>query len=313
MGHAFVVFNPVAGRSSDGLRQKIADHLEEAGWSFEIYETTGREQVARVVETALERAGRDLVVAAGGDGTVAGVAGGLIRTGVPMGVLPLGTGNVFSRELGIPERIREALSLLTGDHGTMRVDAMEVEGQFFLLNVSAGLSSMMMRGTATKDKRRLGRLAYVWTGLQKIAGHQPHRFSLTIDGQHHVQRAAEVIVANSGALGDPSFRWSPEVELNDGRVDVGVVRARSAWDYLQVAFALVLRGQPDVGTIQHLIAERNVIVDATPRLPMQGDGQFIGYPPVEVKVVPNALYVVVPGETAEGLVLAKGLNPSHRG
>lgn len=313
MGYAFVVFNPVAGRSSEELRELIADHLEGEGWRFEIYETTGREQVDGVVETALERAETDLVVAAGGDGTVAAVAGGLIETGVPLGVLPLGTGNVFAREIGIPERIPEALGLLTGDHRTLRVDAMQVEGRFFLLNVSAGLSAMMMRGTATTDKRRFGRLAYVWTGLQKIAGHQPHRFSLTIDGQRHVLRAAEVIVANSGALGDPSLRWSPEVELDDGRIDVCIVRARSARDYLQVAYAFVLGRQSEVGTIEHLIAERAVIVEATPRLPVQGDGQFIGYPPVEVTIAPGSLRVAVPVDSGEGLQLFRRLDPSHDG
>lgn len=227
MARAFVVFNPVAGASCDSVCQTIEDHFGGAGWSYGIYETTGEERIARVVRGAVERDEVDLVVAAGGDGTVAGVAGGLVDTAVPLGVLPLGTGNVFARELGIPEGTQAALELLTGDHLLLCVDAMQVEGQCFLLNVSVGLSGEMMRATARRDKRRYGRLAYAWVGLRTIVGYQPHRFELTLDGERQVVRAAELTIANSGAMGDPALRWSPEVELDDGHMDVCIVRARS--------------------------------------------------------------------------------------
>lgn len=294
MVRAFIVFNPVAGGSGDSVRQGIEDHFAGAGWDYQIYETTGEEQIARVVDEAVEGEGVDLVVAAGGDGTIAGVAGGLVDTGAPLGVLPLGTGNVFARELGIPEGTQAALELLTGDHWLVSVDAMEVGGRFFLLNVSVGLSGEMMRTTARRDKRRYGRLAYAWVGLRTIVGHQPHRFGLTIDGERRAVRASELAIANSGAMGDPALRWSPEVELDDGRIDVWIVRARSVFDYLQVGAAVVLGRQSEVPTMRHFIAEERVVVDTPRWLPVQGDGEFVGYPPVEVNVVPGAVEIAVP-------------------
>jgi len=299
---AYVVFNPVAGESGDHVCPVVESHLEAAGWDFEIYETTGDERIASVVDRALEQDELDFVVAAGGDGTVAGVAGGLIGREVPLGVVPLGTGNVFARELGIPEGTEGALELLTGDHVLVEVDAMEVEDQYFLLNVSVGLSSSMMRDTARTDKRRLGRLAYVWTGLKTLLGHQPHHFALTVDGERQTMRAAEIMIANSGAMGDPALRLSPEVKLNDGRVDVGIVQARSAVDYVEVALAVILGRQSEARAMEHLIAKQRVVVDTRSRLPVQGDGEFIGYPPIEAKVVPSAVRVVVPKKGSEGLV-----------
>jgi YegS/Rv2252/BmrU family lipid kinase len=303
MANAFVVVNPVAGGSTGQLRRTIEEHFAGAGWDCQVYETTGQERVARVVRTALERDDGEigLVVAAGGDGTVSGTAGGLVHAPVPLGVVPVGTGDTFARELGIPLGTTAALELLTGDHASAKIDAMAVSERFYVLNVSVGLSGLMMRDTARADKRRFGRVAYAWTGLRKLLGYQPHRFSVTVDGEKWTVRASEVMIANSGALGDPSLRWSPQVELNDGQVDVLVVRARTALDYLRFMSAVVLGRQSEETAIRHLIAERHAVVDARPELPVQADGEFIGRPPVAVEVVPEAVEVVVPEAGSERL------------
>jgi YegS/Rv2252/BmrU family lipid kinase len=295
MAKVFVVVNPAAGESGGELRRRIEDHFAGVDWDCEVYETTGQERIASVVRTALGRrdSGVDLVVAAGGDGTVSGAAGGLVHTEVPLGVVPVGTGDTFARELGIPLNLEEALRLLTGEHASVRIDAMGVSGRFYVLNVSVGLSGLMMRDTARADKRRFGRVAYAWTGLRKLLGYQPHQFTVTVDGEGRTVRASEVMIANSGALGDPSLRWSPQVALDDGRVDVIIVRARTALDYLRFLSAVLLGRQSEETAIRHLIAERRVVVDARPELPVQADGEFIGRPPVAVEVVPEAVEVVV--------------------
>ncbi len=301
MGHAFIVLNPVAGQSSDEMRRHLERHFAATGWTCELYATTGEERVADVVRAALPRAPErvddqvDLVVAAGGDGTVSGVAGGIAQTEIPLGVIPLGTGNTFARELGIPLALEPALNLLTGDHTLLNVDGMAVGERFFVLSVSIGISGLIMRDTERADKRRFGRVAYVWTGLRKLFGYQPHRFGVTIDHeQTRLIRASEIAIANSGALGDPSLRWSPHVELDDGRIDVCILRARSVLDYIGLAVAVVLRRHAEEPGIRHYIAERRVEVDTRSDLPVQGDGEFIGKPPVEVTVLPGAFRVVVP-------------------
>lgn len=302
MGNAFVVLNPVAGSSSGRVRRSVEEHFEAAGWTREVYTTTGSERIADVVRSALGRRGRDidLFVAAGGDGTVSGVAGGVARTDVPMGIVPVGTANTFARELGVPLSVEAALNLVTGRHLLAEVDAMAAGERFFVLNVSIGISGLMMRDTARSEKQRFGRAAYVWTGFRKLFGYQPHQFQLTIDGKTRQVRAAEIAIVNSGALGDPSLRWSPRVELDDGRIDVCVVRARSVLDYLSLAAAVVLRRQAEEPMIHHYIAEHQVVVDAGLELPVQADGEFIGKPPVEVTVVPGAVRVIVPENTSEG-------------
>ncbi len=302
MEKGFVVLNPMAGESGTRVRKRIEAHFEGAGWGCEVYETTGEERIAGVVRSALAQGEADMFVAAGGDGTVSGVAGGLVGTGVPLGVVPLGTGDTFARELRIPLDTEEALKLLTGSHALMEMDAMRANERYFVLNVSVGLSGLIMRDTPRAEKRRFGRIAYAWTGLRKLLGYQPHHFRLSIDGERWAMWASEVMIANSGALGDPSLRWSPKVELNDGRIDVCIVRARTALDYARIGVAVLLGRQSQEPAMRHFIAEQSVAVDAEPELPVQGDGEFLGRVPVMVTVVPSAVNVAVPEEGRDGHV-----------
>ncbi len=312
-GHTFVVLNPVAVNSRGQTERLLQRHFAAQGWTSEVYTTTGDEQVAAVVRAALDRInGRrvDLLVAAGGDGTVSGVAGGVARAEVPMGIIPLGTGNTFARELGVPMGLEPALEVLTGQHEVMAIDAMRVGDRFFVLNVSIGISGLMMRDTERADKRRFGRVAYVWTGLWKLFGYQPHRFTLMIDGMTRRVRASDIAIVNSGALGDPALRWNPQVELDDGRLDVCVMRARSMVDYLGLAAAVVLRRHKEASGIRHYIVEHQVTIDAGSDLPVQGDGDFIGTPPVEVSVAPGVVRVVVPPGAEEQDELMARLSPA---
>ena len=294
MRKAFVVLNPVAGQCDvDVVRQTLEQHFAKTNWTYEVYETTGQERVAEIVHAALER-GFELFVAAGGDGTVSGVAGGIVHTAVPMGIIPVGTTNALARELDIPLELDGALSLLMGDHAITNMDAMRIRDQFFVLNIGIGISALMMRDTERDIKRRFGRIAYLWTGLAKLLGLRLRRFTVEVDGQSSRLRASEVLIVNSGGLGEPYFHWEPHIHLDDGRLDVFVLRARTAPDYLRVVWGLLLGRQKRDPNVRFLSAERSIAINADRPLPVQADGDVIGQTPIQVQVVPNALQVIVP-------------------
>ena len=294
MRKAFVVLNPVAGQCDvDVVRQTLEQHFAKTNWTYEVYETTGQERVAEIVHAALER-GFELFVAAGGDGTVSGVAGGIVHTAVPMGIIPVGTTNALARELDIPLELDGALSLLMGDHAITNMDAMRIRDQFFVLNIGIGISALMMRDTERDIKRRFGRIAYLWTGLGKLLGLRLRRFTVEVDGQSSRLRASEVLIVNSGGLGEPYFHWEPHIHLDDGRLDVFVLRARTAPDYLRVVWGLLLGRQKRDPNVRFLSAERSIAINADRPLPVQADGDVIGQTPIQVQVVPNALQVIVP-------------------
>ncbi|NBD35843.1 MAG: diacylglycerol kinase family lipid kinase, partial [Chloroflexi bacterium] len=234
-------------------------------------------------------------IAVGGDGTVSGVAGGLVNTGNPLAIVPTGTGNTLARELSVPLDLEGALEVITGPHAQRRIDAIRAEGRHFVLSVSMGISSLMMRDTGREEKQNLGLLAYIWTGLRKLFGFQPVRFHLEVDGKAQKHRAAEVVALNSGAIGMPALQWAPDVRLDDGEMNVCVVRGRTLLDYLIVAWDVVTgREERRAPHIRCVPVARSVTMEADKSLPVQGDGEIFGQSAVHVELAPSALIMIVP-------------------
>jgi diacylglycerol kinase (ATP) len=288
----FVVVNPVAGNAdSDEVRRLIDQHLPE--WEYEIFETTGEEKLPEVVAQALERE-FDVIVAAGGDGTVSGVAAGLVGRQVPMAILPIGTGNTLARELGISLDPHEAIQLLVDSFATRDIDAMLGQDWLSVLGVGIGLTSLTMQQTDREQKRRFGLLAYVWNGLKQLGGIGLHRFELEIDGDKRTVTASEIYISNTRVIGVKPFNLGTEVRPDDGVMQVCIVKARTVWDYLRVAVQLISGQRRE--EIDCVGAINNIKVNASRSLPVQVDGEVIGTTPVELQVMPAAVRVVVPKE-----------------
>lgn len=290
----FVVLNPVAGSgAAQDVRNALERHFVAEGWIYEVYETTGEERIVDVVRGALAR-GCDMVVAAGGDGTVSDVVEGLVHTEVPLGIIPVGTANVLARELGIPLDVEGACALLAGAHTTTSIDAMQVGDKFFVLQIGVGIDSLMIRDTGREHKRRFGRAAYLWTAFTRLLGYQPRRFTIVVDGKRIRPRAAQVLIANGGVLGMAPFRWGSDIRPDDGRIDVCIVSARTVLDYIGVAWHMLLGQQKRDRRVRYLSGMRSIAISADHPLPVQADGEIIGETPVRVQVVPDAVRVIVP-------------------
>lgn len=309
---AFVILNPAAGQGTvAAVRQALAQAFASRSGNnasgpasaiedeapYTIHETSPGEAIATLVREAAEQGGYDLIVAGGGDGTVSAVANGLIGLETPLGILPLGTANVLARELGIPIDLMGACQLLAGPHphSVTAIDAMKVKDQFYFTQVGVGIDAMMIRDTKREAKRRFGRLAYIGTAFTRLLGFQPRRFIIDSDGRTVRLRASQVVVANSGILGQPPFRWGPDIRPDDGRIDVCIIRARSLWNYITLTWHVILGRHKQDTNVRYLTAERHVIITTKNKqpLPVQADGEIIGETPVEVTVAPKALHVIV--------------------
>jgi YegS/Rv2252/BmrU family lipid kinase len=290
----FVVLNPLAGTSdAAAVRASLDKHLQPAGIVYDVYETTGEEDMSQVVHAALER-GATIVVAAGGDGTVSEVANALVGSQAALAILPVGTANVLARELSIPIALDAAVALVAGQHRLRAIDAMQVGDRFFVLQIGIGLDSLMIRDTDRTAKRRFGQLAYLWTLVIRPLGYQPRRFTVVVDGERQRPRAAQVLIANGGALGLQFLRWGPDITTDDGRIDVCVISARTLIDYLGLLWHTLLGKQRRNRHVRYLQATRSVAVSADRPLPVQADGEIISQTPVKLTVIPHALRVVAP-------------------
>jgi YegS/Rv2252/BmrU family lipid kinase len=297
----FVVLNPVAGTSSaERVRRAINQHfdpretrIEGAEGHCEIHETEHGVSCSDAVREAVGR-GYDLVIAAGGDGTVSAVANGLVGTDTPLAILALGTANVLARELGIPLDLDAACRLAADPHASRNIDAMRVGANCYLTQLGVGLDAIMIRDTDREAKRRFGRIAYLWTATTNLLGFQPRRFTVTADNRVFHFRASQIVIANCGVLGQRPFRWGPDIHPDDGRLDVCIIRARSLWHYIQIAWHVLLGQHRQSPNVRYVSARHALAIASKRPLPVQADGEIIGETPVTVEVAPGVVRVVVP-------------------
>jgi diacylglycerol kinase family enzyme len=235
------------------------------------------------------------VIAAGGDGTVLGAANGLVKSQVPLGILPLGTANFLARILLIPLKLDEALALIVGVHAIADVDALAVGERCFFSNVSVGMSPDAVDDTKAADKKTFGRLAYVVAMLKQARIFRLRRYMVKLDGTSRFVRAAEVLISNTTLLEKPPSLFGPPKTLGDGQLEVYVVTARTIGDYLRLGWDVFFRSGKQAAKMSHWEARRGASIDALRRPSLvQADGEMIGHTPVEIHLVPKALHVIMP-------------------
>lgn len=292
----FLIVNPVAGNSDvQAIRQGVEDLCQAHGWHCEVYETREDEDLAGVVRAACEQ-GVELVVAAGGDGTVWWASNGLIGSQVPLAILPVGTGNGLARALNIPLQFEKAIDLLAGDYEILEIDALRVAEKCYVLNVSAGISARTMQETTAEIKQQAGVLAYISTVLRDFTDRQMNIFHLNLDGHDLRVRAVEVLVSNAIIGRNPPFFLYGEREgYQDGSLEVNLLTAEKTGEFIGLAWELLLNPQESKTNLHEFSVKHSIRLDVEgSAMTVQGDGEIIGETPVEIHLVPKAVRVVVP-------------------
>lgn len=286
---ALVILSAVAGKGGhEAARETITRQFAAAHIELEIHETLPGDKPNEIVRAGLGD-GFDLVVAAGGDGTVSSVFDGLYGSSIPLGIIPTGTGNLIAREFNIPTELDDAVALITGKPRSMRIDAMRIGKRVYVLNAGVGISAAIIAGTTRKSKRRLGRLAYFATAL-KIFRFRPSSLEVTVDGKARKYRAVEVAISNCGILAKTLYPRGPDIRADDGHADVWVLSMNTFLDYVRYLFGIIFGKRAKA---QFFTAEKSVAITSRVPLTAQADGDIIGTTPLEVEVLSGALTVLV--------------------
>lgn len=308
----YAVINPVAGISKpQDVRATVERVLGGAGWELFFYETTGQEDLPAVVRAALDELHPDLVASCGGDGTLSGVAAGLAGSQVPLGILPSGSWNALARNLEIPGSHEEAARLWLGEHELQPLDGIRVGKNMYFLNVSVGVSSRLMQ-TPRVGKRFLGGLAYFYTLFVELTGLSMRRYRVTIDGKVSKVRAVEVIAVSASLGGVGEMRTHEIFHPGDGKVELCAIRARTFGQGVMVILRFIAGKRGKNAGILYRRAEHTFTVQTSRQLPVQADGEIVGWTPLEAQVVPHAVRVIVtPGMAArlEARQKAQGVLP----
>ena len=239
----------------------------------------------------------DVIFALGGDGTVMEVAGAMVGSHTPIGVLAGGTGNLLARALGIPLSIRGAVpALLAGKEVAIDLGRFD-SGRRFAIAAGVGIDASMVAETPGWLKRRLGVLAYMVMGsraaLRAVLRRDLFDARVTIDGVVHQQRAAAVMIANFGAVLGKRLTLGPEIRTNDGLLDACVFSPGTIHDAIRIMWCM-LRGDFRTHPCISYFRGRSIQVETIPSLQWQADGDLIGMTPFSVVVEPLAVRLLVP-------------------
>lgn len=286
-----IVINPVAHElSAEGLQDMFRS--EETGEVPDVYATEASHNVLEVVKQRLHD-DIELVIAAGGDGTVSSCAGAIQGTDKWLGIMPMGTGNLVAKDLGIPIALEKAAEVIRGPNRVRRIDVLLCEEQYYLLNVGAGLSPLIMDGADREAKQRFGLFAYIASGLKKAFGYQPHRFTVKIDGKERIIDGSEVIVLNSPSIGHPALKLDDAILMDDGEVQVCFLKSRNLWEAVAAGIGVIFGRGSRNKHVSCYPAREQIIIDSNGDVLIQGDGDIIGHTPADVRVIPKAVRVLV--------------------
>jgi YegS/Rv2252/BmrU family lipid kinase len=306
-----IVYNPTAGQSAASQQEiDIAAHTwREQGWQVSAQPTAHSGDGTELARAAAAN-GYNLVVAAGGDGTINEVVNGLAGTQTALATLPLGTVNVWARELGLPLQTRAAAEAIS--KGVVRpIDLGLAGGRYFLLMAGIGFDAAITAQVRPDEKRRLGALAYVLRGVQQVSRLQGTRMRLTLDGRVVSARVLWVVVGNSQLYGGV-VKITHRASIDDGLLDVCVIRGDNPYGAPLHLLSILLRRYSLDPEIDYYRARR-VEVHSRKRLPVQVDGDAIGQTPMEFEVVPGALRALMPERVGDGLVQGDAATPVRAG
>lgn len=300
--HVHIVINPEAGRPEPVLAV-LHGALRPMGLSWDVCVVKAEDHLPTLVHRALD-AGADVVAAYGGDGTVAGVAEGLIGTGVPLAVLPGGTANVFSAELGLGADLAAACHHLRAEaeHAPIDVIALGCD-RHAVLHVGAGFPACAIALADRAAKDGLGALAYTVAGLETLLDPPHSRYRLVLDGNVVETEGTACMICNGGGIGQGGLSLSPAISVSDGWLDVVVIRNLNARTLLGLTRDLVLGREPASDGVQRWRA-RTIEVTAEPAQRVQSDGNAFGETPIRARVKPRALRVLVPSPATFGVEVA---------
>jgi diacylglycerol kinase (ATP) len=307
-----VIFNPAAGLRRRARLQEVLDRLQDYGCPVTVRETEAAGHAERLAREA-DPARYDVVVAAGGDGTINEVVNGLADVPLPLAIAPLGTANVLAAEMGLATDSSSVAETLA--RGTPRSVALgSANGRRFIVMAGIGFDAEVVDEVGVSLKRWLGKGAYIAAFLHQLVAFPFPSYRVRVDGAEW--QAASVIVAN-GRCYAGRFVVAPDADLCRPRLEVCLFGRRGRLAAVGYGLALVTGRLPRLESFRIVPATTRVEIAGPPGAPVQGDGDVIARLDVVIDVLPGAMTLMFPPKSGEqpggGRNRSAGSTPRSRG
>jgi diacylglycerol kinase (ATP) len=301
-----VILNPASAAGATGRREaSLRETLEDRFGSLRVERTRAPRDATRIAREACA-AGVERLLVAGGDGTTSEVAAGLLESPIEsrpaIGLLPLGSGWDLARSLGLPRDLESACDII--EAGRMRtIDAGKIEYRddrgdmrhgYFVNESSAGLSGVTVRLVGRSSKRLGPRLGFIAGAVGAIVGHRPVDVAVELDGSRVYEGPVSMVVAANGAYFGAGMHVAPDAVLDDGLLEVILVRGLSIPRLLANLPSFYAGGHLRHPLVSRHAASKLVLLPKEAGAPIDVDGESLGTLPLCVEVIPAALRVFTP-------------------
>lgn len=286
MSSTLIILNPAADSERAQKRQA---HVQSLARDCVVCTTTYTGEAEAMARRGAEE-GFGKIVAAGGDGTINEVVNGLAGTGTTLGLLPIGTMNVFATELGLPVHdLKLCWDIVKGD-STRAVDLPKANQKFFVQLAGVGLDAQVVKETSAQLKRSFGPLSYLISAVQ-IAARKPPKLFIQSDDTS-IDEGSFVLVGNGRLYGGP-FPFFKRAALDDGLLDVVVFKRLGYLEIIRYLQDVVFSSNIRVSEIEYFQTAR-LRVESDQTVPVELDGELVGNCPVEFSIQASSLRVLVP-------------------
>ena len=286
MNKTLVILNPAA-RSEKASR--LLERIRELSGGAPVRLTSEAGDASRIAAEAV-RDGVEVIIAAGGDGTLNEVVNGIGNAPVRLGILPVGTMNVFATELGIPHGNLERAWSIIEQGKVVAVDLPKANDTHFIQLAGVGLDAEVVRKTTADSKKALGPLSYLLT-LVQVAAHKPPRVVVETEGGR-IREGSFVLIGNGRLYGGP-FPVFKRASLYDGLLDVLVFQNQSHWDVVRYFQAIAFGTHPELPDVEYFQTS-SIKVTSSGDVPVELDGEVAGMLPCLFSVEPQKLRVMAP-------------------
>jgi len=308
--NANVIINPISGRgknkfslidlflginsernhsmSSEDVANFVSSYLKENDINSKSCFTEGPGHAITLAKDAVAES-VDLVVVIGGDGTINEVINGLATTNIPLGIIPMGTANVFSLEFNIPSNIEEACKKIVNGN-CQKIDLGRVGKRYFGCMAGVGFDAFVIKKTDRVLKRVLGALSYILVAIKEFISYRFRPIILKIDDESKSRKGYFVIVGNTKYYGGQFFA-TPQADPLDGYLDVCIFR------YKNIVSALVYIFNMKFGKIMSNLSTdyfkaKKISISKKGKHSIHVDGEYLCEAPVDIAIEPNALWIV---------------------
>lgn len=292
-----LIYNPYSGQVWNSFKPEIVkNYLENKGWSVDVSATTCPNDATRLAKLASE-SGYDIVIAAGGDGTINEVVQGIAGTKTILAILPIGTTNVLAREFNIPLNFQKALEIIP-EGETISIDLGIINNRYFILMAGIGFDAKLVNEVDSNLKKYTGILAFAARSPLSMFTHKKSKMIINIWDKNNKKKKIKTNSYQALITNAPTYaiglKVSHTAKYNDGLLDLDIFNSDKiyhfAWRLLSIAFFT----KEAATDIRETYQFKKMTIRTDPPMQIQIDGDLHGITPAYIEVKPNYLKIIKP-------------------